>query len=319
MGREHRVEVALERLVAAGVISADQRGAVLRAVDAEERAGHPGVGRVAAEVVAYLGAGLVTAGLALFLGRAWSEVAQTGRVVLLLVVAGCAVGGAVLLAGGCDGVFRRVPTASAARARLASVLLVLAAGAVFGAVLTAFGDDDGPAIAATVAGLLIAVLGYLMVPNLLGMAAMGVFGVASIVLTTSVLLDHRSAWPGILLMLFGALWFALAWARRFVADWAGYLIGGMIAVGGAQTVTAGESPWRPGLTLLVGLVCLGLYGMRREPVLVLGGAAAVAVAVSQTVADYTTGGVAAASVVLAIGAVVLTVGLVVLLAGPDRD
>ncbi|MEV0063846.1 DUF2157 domain-containing protein [Nocardia sp. NPDC050718] len=316
MVREHRVGVALERLVAAGVISGDQRGAVLRAVDAEDRAGRASAGRMIAEIVAYLGAGLVAAGVVLFLGRAWSDVAQTGRVVLLLVVAGCAITGAVLLAGGCDGIFRRVPIASAGRSRLAAVLLVLAAGMVCGAVVTAFGDEAE--IAAAVAGLLVAVLGYLLVPTVLGMVAMGGFGVASAVTTTSAVFDYRSAWPGVLLMLFGALWIGLAWTRLFVADWAGYLIGGLIMVGGAQSVTPGESLWRPALTALVGVAFLVLYAARREPVLVLGGAAAVAIAVGQTVAERTDGGPVVASVVLAIGAVVLTVGLIVLLAGPGQ-
>ncbi|UGT53749.1 DUF2157 domain-containing protein [Nocardia asteroides] len=319
MVREHRVGVALERLVAGGVISADQRGAILRAVDAEERAGRAGAGRVLAEIVAYLGAGLVLAGLALFLGRAWTQVAQTGRVVLLLVVAGCAVGGAVVLAGGCDGVFRRVPIASAGRSRLAAVLLALAAGAVCGAVATALGDGDGAEIAASVAGLLMALLGYLLVPSLLGMAVLGAFGVASVVNTTGEIFDYRSVWPGVLLMLLGALWFALAWARLLVAEWAGYLIGGLIAVGGAQTVAWGDSLWRPALTLLVGLACFTLYALRPEPVLVLGGAAAVAGAVAQTVAEHTDGGPAAASAVLALGAVVLTIGLIAALVGPRRQ
>ena len=316
MVREHRVGVALERLVAAGVISGEQRGAVLRAVDAEERAGRASTGRMIAEIVAYLGAGLVAAGVALFLGLAWSDVAQTGRVVLLLVVAGCAVTGAVLLAGGCDGIFRRVPIASAGRSRLAAVLLVLAAVMVCGAVVTAFGDDAE--IAAAIAGLLVAILGYLLVPTVLGMVAMGGFGVASVVTTASAVLDYRSAWPGVVLMLLGAVWVGLAWARLFVADWAGYLIGGVILVSGAQSVTPGESLWRPALTALVGVACLLLYALRREPVLVLGGAAAVAIAVGQTVAERTDGGPVAASVVLAIGAVVLTVGVVVLLAGSKQ-
>lgn len=320
MVREHRVGVALERLVAAGVISGEQRGAVLRAVDAEEYAERASAGRVIAEIVAYLGAALVAAGVALFLGRAWSDVAQTGRVVLLLVVAGCAAGGAVVLAGGCDGVFRRVPIASAGRTRLAAVLLVLAAGAVCGAVATAFGDGGGESaeIAASIAGLLVAVLGYLLVPSVLGMVAMGGFGLWSVVTATSELFDYRSVWPGVLLLLFGALWLVLAVARLFVAEWAGYLIGGLIAVVGAQSVTIGESPWRPVLTALVGVLCLVLYAVRREPVLVLGGAAAVAGAVAQAVADYTDGGPAAASLVLAIGAVVLTAGLVVLLVGSKQ-
>ncbi|WP_280221665.1 DUF2157 domain-containing protein, partial [Nocardia neocaledoniensis] len=163
MVREHRVGVALERLVAGGVISADQRGAILRAVDAEERAGRASAGRVLAEIVAYLGAGLVLAGLALFLGRAWTQVAQTGRVVLLLVVAGCAVGGAVVLAGGCDGVFRRVPIASAGRSRLAAVLVALAAGAVCGGGAAARGGGGGGELAAARARGRRGVLGYLVV------------------------------------------------------------------------------------------------------------------------------------------------------------
>ncbi|MFD4461379.1 hypothetical protein [Nocardia sp. NPDC058480] len=316
MVREHGVDVALERLVASGVISGEQRGAVLRAVDEQERAGRAGGGRVAAEIVAYVGAGLVAAGLGLFVDNAWAQVAQSGRVVLLAVVAGCAVWGAVALAGGCAGVFRRVPIASAGRARLAAVLLVLAAAAVTGAVATAFGAHRGDetAMAGSIAGLLVAALGYLLVPSVIGLVAVAGFGIASILIVTSELFDVRSPWQGISLMMFGALWFGLAGARLLVAEWAGYLLGGVIAVIGAQSVTYGESLWRPGLTALIGVLCLVLYVIARDAVLVLGGAAGIAVAVVQVVADYTAGGPVVASVVLGIGALVLTVGLVVLLA-----
>ncbi|MFC4377644.1 DUF2157 domain-containing protein [Nocardia halotolerans] len=315
MVREQRVTVALERLVTAGVISGEQRGAVLRAVHEQERAGRASGGRVAAEIVAYVGAGLVAAGLGLFLGTAWTQVAQTGRVVLLAVVAGCAIGGAVLLAGGCAGVFRRVPIASAGRVRLAAVLLALAAGAVCAAVATAVGQGrgDDAQLPASIAGLLVAVLGYLLVPSVLGMVTVAAFGVASLVEATS---QVRSLWQGVILLLFGALWFGLAWRRVLVADWAGYVIGWLVLVLGAQSLTLGESPWRPAITGLVGVVCLALYVGRREAALVLGGGAAVAIAVGQAVADYTASGPAVASVVLGVGAVVLTVGLVVLLARP---
>ncbi|MFB7878250.1 DUF2157 domain-containing protein [Nocardia sp. NPDC056064] len=315
MVREHRVGVALERLVASGVISGEQRAAVLRAVDEQERAGRAPAGRVAAEIVAYLGAGLVAAGLALFLGRAWSEVAQSGRVVLLAVVAGCAVGGAVILAGGCRGVFRRVPIAGAGRVRLAAVLLVLAAGATAGAVATAFGEHGTAGPPAVLAGLLVAVLGYLLVPTVLGMVAVAGFGVAAVYAVSDAVVV-RSPWQGIALLVFGGMWFGLAWARLLVAEWAGYLLGGVIAVLGAQSVTFGDSLWRPLLTGLIGLGCLGLYALRREPVLVVGGAATVAIAVGQLVAEQTGGGPAVASLVLAIGAVVLTVGLIVLVLRP---
>ncbi|MFC8386517.1 DUF2157 domain-containing protein [Nocardia sp. NPDC057272] len=313
MVREHRVDVALERLVASAVISGEQRGAVLRAVDEQERAGRASGGRVAAEIVAYLGAALVAAGLGLFIDKAWAQVAQSGRVVLLVVVAGCAMWGAVVLAEGCVGVFRRVPIASAGRVRLAAVLLVLAAVSVTGAVTTAFDGHhgDATAVAASIAGLFTAVLGYLLVPSVLGTVAVACFGVASILSVTSELVDVRSPWQGIALMAFGALWFGLASARLLVAEWAGYVLGGVIAVIGAQSVTFGESLWRPCLTALIGVLCFVLYVLRRDAVLVLGGAAGIAIAVVQVVADYTAGGPVVACVVLGIGALVLTAGVVV--------
>ncbi|MFC6009458.1 hypothetical protein [Nocardia lasii] len=306
MGHEQRVDVALERLVATGVLSDEQRGAVLRALGQPEPVGR------AAEIVAYLGAGLVAAGLGLFVDEAWARVAQSGRVVLLAVVSGSAVWGAVALAGGCAGVFRRVPIASAVRVRLAAVLLALAAVSMCGAVATAFGPraGDTTATVAALAGLMVAVYGYLLVPSVLGLVVVAGFGVASIL----GLVD--APWAGIALLAFGAGWFALAWSRRLVAEWAGYLLGGMIAVCGAQLATAGDSPWRPGLTALVGVLCLTLYARRREPVLVLGGAAAIACAVVQAVASYTGGGPAMASLVLAIGVAVLTGGVIVLLLRP---
>lgn len=314
---EDRLATALERLVASGVISAEQRGAVQRAVAEQERARRAPVGRVLAEIVAYLGAGLVAAGLVLFLDRAWVDIARSGRVVLLVVVAGCAVGGAVVLAGGCRGVFRRVPIASAGRVRLAAVLLALAAGSATGAVATALdGRGSGADLVAAGAGLLVAVLGYLLVPSLLGMVTVVVFGVVTILEATSSTTELRSLWQGIALLAFGACWFGLALARRVVVEWAGYVLGGIVAVLGAQSVTVGDSPWRPVLTGAIGVLCLALYLVRREPALVLVGAAAAAIAVVQTVSEHTEGGPAAATMVLGIGAVVLTAGVLVLTTRP---
>jgi len=135
------VEAALGRLLERGVLEAEQVDAVrlelaAQAVEvgAAEPAGHRRVGRLVAEIAAYLGAALVAASVVVFLGENWGDLTVPARLLMLggsgvtAIAAGCAV---ALTTRGGRAALRQHD--HAARRRVASVLLVL--GSVLVAIL----------------------------------------------------------------------------------------------------------------------------------------------------------------------------------------
>ncbi|WP_043648457.1 hypothetical protein [Nocardia thailandica] len=316
MDRDEQWGAALGALVAAGVLTREQAGAVVAEVAGRERARRGSRGRLAGEIGAYLGAGLVAAGLMLLLGRSWDELAPTGRVVTLLIVAGSAALGGVLLAGGGRSLFRRVPPPAGVRTRLASVLFVLAAPAFAGAVGAALAEDrvTHGEVGAAAAGFAVAALGYVALPSVLSLLATALGGAATVV-GLGDLAGFADFGTGTALFAFGLAWFPPTAAGRLVSDWAGYLIAVVLALLGAQV--AGDGRW-VGWTVVyaavVAVLCFALYVRRRELLLVLGGAGAVTVAVANAV-DAAADGPGGALIVLAVGAVVLAAGGVVVAAG----
>ncbi|GGK56043.1 DUF2157 domain-containing protein [Nocardia camponoti] len=299
------VAVAVERLVADGVLSPAQRDAVLHATEEARRDARPTFGRALAEAVAYLGAAIVFAGVVVLIDYGWDDLAQTGQVLLLVVAAGCSIAGGVVVVGGCRGIFRRVPIAPAGRVRLAAILFALGTciGCAAVAIALDAADRESPA-AVALTGLVLALLTYLMVPSVIGLALIGV----AAGVTAAVLADY-SHWTGALLLVIAAGWFAVAYRRVLVANWAGYLIGGVTGVVGAQALGEGESAWQPSVTAVVGLVALALAFARWEPVLVIGGAAALAIALGEVLFRTTDGGVGVPAIVITVGLIVLAVAI----------
>jgi hypothetical protein len=158
-------ELALRQLSSEGVLTAEQADAVRAAL------GGAGVGPPAtplahrlAEVLGYLGGGLMLGGAALLVATSWQELSRPGRIVLLLTVSAALVVAGVLIAGGPRAL--RAPAAHPARLRVTEVLFALAAGTcalTAGTVATSNQVLWGAAV-----GLGVAVAGYLVVPSILG-------------------------------------------------------------------------------------------------------------------------------------------------------
>lgn len=311
MAHERRVEAALRRLTDDGVLGEDQRAAVLAALAAEEDAARPTPGKLVAEIAAYVGAGLVLGGVLLFLAASWDDLARAGRVAVLAVVAIGLIGGGVALAGR-DALFRRA-FSSTVRTRLAAVLFALAAAAVAGAVGAGLNDsgNDTSWVIAVSAGLVAAVIGYLAIPSVVGMLACAGFSVAVASGLVGEVFDLRDPGHGVALFVLGLVWFALTRADAFIEDWAGYAIAVVVAVVGAQMAWTDDLLLTVALTGVVAVVCFALYATDRSPVLMIGGAGSVALAVAQLIAEHTDG-MLGPVLLLLVGAVVLTTGAIVL-------
>ncbi|MEU7633409.1 DUF2157 domain-containing protein [Nocardia sp. NPDC049220] len=311
MVSDNRAGSALARLVAEGVLSRSQADAVLAALVAE-RSAAPTRGKVLAEIAAYLGAGLLFGGIFLLMASSWQDLGRVVRVCVLTVVAAGLLLGGVTLAGGLSRSRSGAKGSHSVRTRLAAVLFALASVAVAGAVGTALenGSADLAQVSACLAGSVLAVLGYLAVPSVLGMITCACFVPAAVAGLLTDVFDLDAVWGSVSVLLLGGLWFALTRAGAVVETWAGYLIAIVTSVAAAQSIDGAGRTSAYVLTVLVAVVCFALYATARSVVLVIGGGLSIALAAGQAVSAWTDDALGAAGVVVVIGAIVLTFGAV---------
>ncbi|MGK8504128.1 DUF2157 domain-containing protein [Nocardia asiatica] len=303
MASEDRARTATGRLVAEGVLTRDQADAVLAAL-AAERASAVARGKVLAEIAAYVGAGLLFGGIVLVAASSWEDLGRPVRVGLLAVVAAGLLLGGVLLTGISAG----RASAHSARARLAAALFALGSVALAGSVGTALEDSGSDAgwVFACSAGAVIAVLGYLALPSVVGMLVCACFVPAAVAGLLTEVIGLDDSWGSVAVLLLGGAWFALTRLGAASDIRVGYLIAIVTSVAAAQSLD-GRS-WAYGITALVALVCFALYATQRSAVLVVGGGVAIAVAAGEAVSDWTGDSLGAAAVVVAIGAITLALG-----------
>lgn len=308
------MRAALERLVQETVLTDEQRHAVLAAVAAEEQAPRPTPAKLFAEIAAYVGAGLLLGGFALVVAASWDSLGRAGGVGVFIVVALGLMAGAVALAGGMSGLFATPGVSLTPRTRLATALLVLSALAATAAVGVGLpdGNSDSTWVIASAVGSVVAILGYVSLPSMLGMLACAGFGSALVIGFFDVVTTASDGWIGIGLCVLGGVWFALTRAGAFVPAWSGYSVAVLISIVGAQTFDFYDERWTPWLTVLVAVVAFVLYAFDRLPVLVIGGAGALALAVLEAVVHWTDGALTASLAVLTLGALVLAAGAVFL-------
>jgi hypothetical protein len=283
---------ALQGLVDKGVLTSDQADAVRDAL----REDTPGTPKWLAEAAGYVGGVLMLGGAGILMATQWEAMSRVARaaslggisLVLLLLAALLAVG--------------KTPV----RRRVASVLVAIASGT---AALTAgvIADNRWEGTAAGLTGLAVAILGYAVLRSLIPLLAMGVH---SIVLAAAVPTD---AWNGrelsltLVFLATGAVWFALALANVLRPVPVALGIGGTIAIIGGQiglTVT-NASWWGYGTTFAVALACFAVYGIRRTPVLLVGGVVGVALAAPEAVWVWTDGAAGGAVILLVAGAALI--------------
>lgn len=315
MGIEDRSVAALGRLVDEGVLSEAQRDAVARAL-AAERTRPDSAGKLLAEIAAYIGAGLMFGALALLLTSSWDDLQRTGRVVIFaLVSAGLALGGTVL-AGGVSTLFSTAPHTP--RRRLATVLYALASASVVVTVGSAIddGNSDTAWIYACIAGFVVAVLGYLALPSVIGICTAAGFGAVVVPGVLAGIFDLRETWVGLGLLALAAIWFALTRFGAISESWAGYLVAILISAAGTVTVDNDLEQWGVLLTAAVAVACFALHATQRSAVLVIGGSAMVALAAGMAVAFWFDDEPGVMVAILIIGALVLATGALLLTRSP---
>lgn len=329
-----RAPAGLRRLVDQDVITSAQLSAVLAALEEDNTPPRFARSTSFAEVAAYTGAALLLSGVGLVITASWNEVAQIGRVLLFVCVAMVFAGvGAWLVGpGALFAMVRRggapkgeiaVGTrwsasryrAHSARARLAAVLFVASALSVASAVGSALDGTEGDVgwVWAGIAASVLAAVGYLALPSLPGVFACAVFAAFAVPSAMDELLGTGSTGAGVGLLVLGMSWLVLTRFDVVTESWAGYSVGVVTTIFGAQTMGTSATPAVSYLlTGLVALVSFGLYLSDRSWSLLLGGAAALALAAVEAVWHWTDGSLGAAGAVLVIGAAVLGSGSIVL-------
>lgn len=318
---------ALGRLVEQGVIDRGQADAVVAALEATE--GRSGTRGRWAEVLGYVGGGLVLAAVITFMGTAW-DVLETGiRITLLAVVAAVLAGAGFGMAGG-PGLLRRPAEMAPVRRRIGGALFALASLSAAFAVAEATGEALPPGFVpsaatwASAAGLAVAVTAYALLrsaPGLVaawGMSAFLVgFGVQEVVYEfvgpnggggiSSNGSQIASSAAGAGLLLLGAVGIALAAVGVLREQGTAVGLGAVTSYTGALML---ETPVNHVAELAVTAGLFTLFALWRSAARGPGsalvfGVLAATVAVPRLVWELTDGEVSAAGVLLVAGAVLL--------------
>jgi hypothetical protein len=293
---------ALRRLVADGVLSAEQEHAVMLAVTsaAPPRPARPGW---LVEAAGYLGGGLVLAGAGLFLNSSWQTMTRPTRALVLAGFAAVFALAAIMIGGGPASVRRLAERQATARQRIVGVLLALAPVPAGFAVGVGLGERAAP-IAGAVA-FVVALAGYLLLPT-----APGVVAITATSWNTVVTLGDQYLSPlttGLLCLGLAAVWYTLAISRVVRPRPLVLALGLAIALIGAQSPQGqpGSTPWAYGLTAAVALACFLLYHRIPELVLLVGGVLSATLAVPEAVFDLTNGALGGPAILLVTGAALL--------------
>lgn len=269
------------------------------------------------EVVAYLGGALVLAAGGLFLFEQWDGLGFGAQVVLLAVV------GVVLAVAG--GVASRVPASGAAlrdeqhesRRRLAGTLLTGAALVVaflVGRVVeemmgTANPQVYWPAVAGAGAGVLVAAIGYRVVPTAVGLVALlgGVLTMAGNLVSGIDTVGSEGDAAGVVFFLVGVAWLVLTEMRLFREITIARTLGVAVALFGAQVPAIdGTHAWLGyALTVLVAAVGIGIYLRNVGWPYLAAAVLAVTLVVPEAVSDWTDGSLGPIGGVLVTGVALL--------------
>lgn len=266
------------------------------------RADHPWRRRLT-EVAGYVGGGLMLGGAALLVATSWAELSRPARITLLVAVSVTLLVAGTLVAG--RALFRR-RAADSVRSRLAGVLYALAAGTT--ALTAGTATRAYEVFWGALAGLAVAVLGYLAVRSVAGVLASAVL---SAVVVGQLVAEVLGAGPVVLgagLVLLGLAWAALTASGVLAQQVTGYSAGTVIALVGAQQPLGepGAAAWAYGATFCVALVWLAGYFWLRSVVLLCAGILGLTIAVPEAVWDWTDGSAGGAVIALVAGAVLLT-------------
>lgn len=274
-----------------------------------------------AELAGYVGGAFVVIATGIFVADRWNDMSVTQQVTLFVGIAVVlfAVGIGMGLTGGGLSTLRL--GTQPVRTRLASVLFTAGAAAAAASVMVWLIDvieergtemTEGVYIGmgGSVTFVVLAAVGYLLSPSLLGQGAIAVGTGYAIPFIFDSFGDMEPIPIGMTFLAVGVVWLVLAERRMWREVVPGRVIGAVLLVAGAQVPLGSEDPWVAYLaTFLVGVVGFSLYLTRRAwPYLGLG-VVGVTLAVPEALLDWTEGSLGPAGVLLVAGLTLLGASL----------
>jgi hypothetical protein len=271
------------------------------------------------EIAGYLGASFVVGATLLFLSEEWDALGRAGRFSILAAMATILFGSGVVVrwrAAPPSGHWWRRWPGDAVRRRLSSTLLTGAAAAASFATYVSldvspqdYTAADSAPFVASVAGLVVVIVGYLLARSALGQLGTAVAAFAAYGSLLDVLELHEPGAFGFGMLALGAVWVVLAWYRLVTERRFALAIAVTFGLIGAQLVVVGGSEAENllgyALTALVAGICFAAYAQIREWVVLAGGVVGATVVVPEVLYDMTDGSLGAAGVMLVAGVTLL--------------
>ena len=336
---EARLTAALDRLVERGVLNRAQAGAVVMECGGLPAPPRPeGLRRRLGEIAGYLGASFVVGATLLFLSEEWDALGRAGRFSILAAMA-------VVLFG--SGVAVRLQAArqpaartgnhwwhpwvgDSVRRRLSSTLLTGAAAAAGFATYVSLedtaqdhpGSDYAPFVA-TVVGLAVVIVGYLLARSAFGQLGVAVAACAAYASLLHLLGVDQADALGFGMLALGAVWVGLVWRRLVTERRFALAIAVTFGLVGAQLIVVGDGEAQSylgyALTALVAGICFTAYARIREWVVLAGGVVGAMLVVPEFLYDVTDGSLGASGVMLVAGITLLAGSLAGLRIRRDPD
>lgn len=303
-GLTDRQLTALHVLVTDGTISAEQESAVRTTLAAAGGPDTAGPRVQVAEVVGYLGGGLMLAGATLVVGLSWDKLTDLGRVGIVAGVTVALIAAGLAIAKGIGGLRALASAESSTRSRIVSVLFALAA--LTGGLAAGTATQRSEELVGGLVGLGLAALAYAALPwiaQLLAAGVLGMIGTYGIVEA----FGETAVRLGIAFVVLGAAWLAATATGIVRHRVVGFGIGAAITLIGAQQPIGwgGSEAWAYFGTGLAALAFVIWHLVAREPILLVAGVIGITIVVPEVVWDLTDGAVGGAAVVLIAGAVLL--------------
>lgn len=266
-------------------------------------AGRPRSTSLVAEALGYLGGAIVLVAIGLTAGYFWSDLSTAVR---LILAAGCALG--LLVAGAA------VPVAAATGERLRSVLWVIAVVLTAG-FLTLFADalldlhDSGQVLVVGAGSAVVAAFLWLRHHRLLQHLTLVTMLTVTVAAATFLLPDVPTSSAASVWAL-GVAWYLLGWGAVVLPGREAELIGAALAAGATAFFAA--EPWGSPLGLLTLIVLATLAVCWHDLWLLVIAAVATLMVLPSIVTTYFHGMLAAASVLLVVGALLIFAGVLTL-------
>jgi hypothetical protein len=306
-------EEALELLVTEGTLSREQadsvRAALVAATGRSRSATLPG--RLA-EVLGYVGGGLMLGGAVLLASTSWQQLSPGARGVVLLVVALVLLFAGVAVAGGLREVLGLARGPASVRRRIVGVLFALSsipAALATTELVAPHGADHWSDLASAVVGLMVAVGSYVVLSSAPQLVAGVVFSGLALHSAIGDVFGWGEPASAIGFLALGVVWSVLTatgWVRETSLGWSA---GAALCLLGAHEPGIGVwAPWSYCLTIAVALVAFTIYVRARTTVLLAAGVVGVVVAVPEAIWDWTGGALGGPLIVLITGAVLLAAG-----------